>query len=895
MPEIGQTVSHYRILQKLGEGGMGVVYRALDTRLNREVAIKLLAPDLAGDRKFRERFDREAKVISSLDHPHICALHDVGEHEGVHFLVMQYLEGETLAERLKRGPLPLDQALRHAIEIAEALDAAHRKGIVHRDLKPGNVMLTKAGAKLLDFGLAKAAPAAGGTAATMLPTAEAPITAEGTVLGTFQYMAPEQLEAGETDARTDIFALGAMLYEMVTGKRAFEGKSQASLIAAILEHDPAPVMSLQPTAPAALDRLIHQCLAKSPDQRRQSAHDLAVELKWIKETRGQADVVELPPKPAWLRKVSMGAALLVLGALGAILVMQLFTGAAARAPDHIVRAAINLAPGDAVAKPGNYPLVAISPDGTKIVFEGLHAGTEQLFIRGVDEETPRPIPGTEGGKCPFFSPDNRWLGFWAGGMIRKMDLSSNASQAITAVQQLRSALWTVDDTIIFPPLFFTGLAQASAIPGAWEMLTQPNTEQKEKSHRFPAMLPGGKEILFTILPGDVTSHDDALIAVLSLKTRQWKVVLRGGRCPRYAPTGHLVYARFGSIWAAPFDLGSLKVTGESVVIVNDVSMSSGVGAAHFDFSSNGSLVYVPAIKDPLPSRIVLVDRRGNVETLYESNEHPNFVSASSDGTRLALEMANANEAIWLYDIRRKMPTKLSNVFGDALQPAWTPDNAWVTFATVLPPGLISVAADFSGKEARLFTAALKDQSAAGMIRLPSWSRDGRHVAFDKWSIGTRTDVVYLTVGGDPNPVAFLKTPADETNARFSPAGPWLAYESDENKPGRSEIYVTAFPNKGGRVQISTGGGTYPRWSRDGRELFYRQGNKVMAVPLEIGSTIIPGKPQMITDGPYELAYDVMPDGRLVLIQNPEIPPTTHLKLVLNWFEELKRLVPAGKK
>jgi eukaryotic-like serine/threonine-protein kinase len=901
MPEIGQTISHYRIIEKLGEGGMGVVYRARDMRLDREVALKLLAPRIAGDRSFRERFDREAKVISRLDHPHICALYDIGQDEGVHFLAMQYLEGETLAERLKRGPLPLDLALQHAIEIAEALDTAHGKGIVHRDLKPGNIMLTKTGAKLLDFGLAKVSTPPGGAAGTMLPTAEAPITTEGTVLGTIQYMSPEQLEARETDARADIFALGAMLYEMVTGKLAFDGKSQAGLIAAILEHDPPPVMSLQPTAPVALDRLIHQCLAKSPDQRRQSAHDLAMELRWIRESGGQADLVVLPQKPSMLRQGLMGLAMLVLGALGAILVLQKLTGT--QAPDRVVRASIDLAPGDTITLPETSsfapacPALAISPDGAKIVFDGIRADKQQLFVRDVDGETPRPIPGTEGGRCPFFSPDSRWLGFWAGGMIRKMDLSSNASQPIIAVLDPRGAAWTTDDSILFAPSVATGLALAPATRDAWKVLTQPRAERKEKSHRFPTLLPGGMGVLYTIVPSDVMSQDDDRIAFLSLKTNQSKVVFEGGRYPRYASSGHLVYARSGSIWAAPFDLGGLTVTGESKEIIKSVGMSPVDGVAAFDFSPNGSLVYAQAIKDPPPYKVVLMDSRGNIETLHESKERPFAVRVSRDGTRLAVLLLGANDTIWLYDIQRKLLNKLSNVLGDASDPAWTPDGAWITFCTSLPPGLASVASDLGGKHQSLLAVSSKDQSATGYtIRTPSWSSDGRYVAFSKWSSETQMDILYLTPGSDPNPVAFLKTPADETFPSFSPIGPWLAYASDENAKGRSDVYVSFFPTKaGGKVPISTDGGTNPRWSPDGRRLFYRQGTKVMAVSLEIGSTITPGKPQLIADGLYEPAYDVMPDGRLVLIKTREIPPTTHLNLVLNWFEELRRLVPTGKK
>ncbi len=545
----------YEIVAPVASGGMGEIYRARDSRLDRTVAIKTLPTDLAFNPERLERFEREARAVAGLSHPNICTLFDVGHQNGIDFLVMEYLEGETLAERLaSRGALPVDQVLRYAIEITEALDRAHRSGIVHRDLKPANIMLTATGAKLLDFGVAKSRPE---TAPIDMPTeaTRQPLTAEGSLIGTLQYMAPEQLEGREADSRTDLFALGAIIYEMATGRRAFTGRTQASVIAAILSTEPPPMSSIQPLAPPQLERLVRVCLAKDPYDRWQSARDLLRELKWIggdiSEPRRQVGILTSA------RFIRGGAILAVLAAAG-------LGGAAAwRAlrtkpiPARVTQTVLTLQPAQSLVTLDT-PAAVISPDGSRIVFVGEASDTTQrLYLRDLSRPTADPIPETDGAYNPFFSPDGQWLAFFADGKLKKVSLSGGAARVVCdAPTADRGAAWTPAGTIVFPPSYYTGLSRVAADGGTPQTLTTPDRSRDEKSHRLPEALPDGRAVLMTIGSADISSFDDAHVDLLEMESGSRRTIIEGGASARYAPTGHLVYARAGSLLAVPFDLNN---------------------------------------------------------------------------------------------------------------------------------------------------------------------------------------------------------------------------------------------------------------------------------------------------------------------------------------------------
>jgi serine/threonine protein kinase len=578
----GRRLGPYEILSSIGAGGMGEVYRARDTRLNRIVAIKVLPTHLADRPELRERFEREARTIASLNHPHICTLHDIGKQDGIDFLVMEYLEGETLAQRLQRGALPLEQVLQYAMEISDALDKAHRKGVTHRDLKPGNIMLTKSGTKLLDFGLAKlkqeAAPA--NVSLSDLPTENDPLTAQGTMLGTLQYMAPEQVEGKEVDARTDIFAFGAVVYETATGKRAFDGKTQASLIAKILETDPPPISSLQPMTPSALDRVVKRCLAKDRDDRWQTARDLEVELKWIAEGGSQATLTPTPVTKGFRspgrRALILSSGTLLFGAAIASLASWYLKPAP---PQPVSRLVVNLPPGQQLAGMEYGPAVALSPDGTHLAYVARQGGIQQIYLRAMDSLESKPIPGTEEAVNPFFSPDGQWLGFFAGVLMKKIAVGGGAAVTLANALQPSGASWGSQGVIAFVPTFNGALQQLPDAGGTQQPLTR--FEKGETTQRWPDLLPGGKAVLFAT-GTTAFNFTNAQISIQSLGKGERLSPIQGGTGgtqPRYAPSGHLIYAQGGNLMAVPFDPQRLTATGAAVPVVEGVAQSPTTGAA----------------------------------------------------------------------------------------------------------------------------------------------------------------------------------------------------------------------------------------------------------------------------------------------------------------------------
>ena len=585
---IGQTLSHYKIIEKLGAGGQGEVYLAEDSRLDRKVALKILPQHLSDRAELRERFEREARAVSSLNHPHICTLHDIGEQDGIHYLVMEHLVGETLEARLAKGPLPLEQTLEYAIQIADALDKAHRQGVVHRDLKPGNIMLVKSGAKLLDFGLAKLQAAETPTNLSALPTEQANLTAEGTILGTLQYMAPEQLEGKEADGRTDIFAFGATVYEMATGKKAFEGSSQASLIAAIMGRDPRPMAELQPMTPQLLDRVVKRCLAKDPDERWQTASDLMTGLKWVTEVGTSAESFSPATTPAaWKRAIPWSLALL----MGVIAVSIAFWSSSSPTLPSLRKLVITPSP---TAPLGNrrFNDLAISPDGSHVVYFASVGTRSQLYVRAMDDLTAAPLPGTEGvDRYFFFSPDGEWVVFVVGSNLKKVSLVGGATITLCDVEVFEGGSWGSDNTIVFTAGSRTGLYRVSANGGQPESLAMPDPDKGEIEYQQPEILPGGKAVLFAVMKQELTYQT----AVLSLETGEQKTLIENGRQPHYLPTGHLVYelTQTGTLMAVPFDVERLELSGDPVPVFQGVRSAPGQGTADYSISNDGTLIYAP--------------------------------------------------------------------------------------------------------------------------------------------------------------------------------------------------------------------------------------------------------------------------------------------------------------
>ena len=867
----GARLGPYEIVARIGAGGMGEVFQARDTRLDRSVAIKVLPAELAQNAQFRQRFEREAKTISQLNHPHICTLHDVGDG----YLVMELLDGESLAERLVRGPLPLNDVMRYGIEVASALDRAHRAGVVHRDLKPGNVMITKSGAKLLDFGLAKSNEVLeiGGDMATQ----HKPLTQEGTILGTFQYMAPEQLEGTEADSRTDIFALGALLYEMATGARAFDGKTKTSLIAAIVERDPAPITSLQPLAPPALEHVISKCLAKDPDDRWQSAHDIAEELRWIKDAGSQAGAAiavtthrKNRERAAWT--IAAVAAVVALTAIALA-----WRATRATLPPGVMRFTV---PSVATArKSGIYGLLAISPDGNQIVYVAQDKSTTRLFRRAVDRLEPVAIEGTEGGLQPFFSPDGKWVGFFAHHKLMKVALSGGQPIAICTATEPRGAVWADDGTILFCPFFYGGIERVPASGGTPRGVSTVDRAHGERSHRWPQLLPGGKAFLYSIGYGG--TWDEAKIVAQRLDTGERKVLVTGGCDGRYVPTGHLVYVRGTSLYSVPFDAQKLEVSGQPVEVASGIANHS-AGGGEFAFAPNGMLVYYSrGVAADEGGTLSIIDRRGEKQPGMLPPFALSTPQFSPDGTKLAGVRGNE---VWTFDLVRGTSTRVTSG-ARTITPLWSPDGSRVLYGSEHdgPWNPYWQAADRSGEEHQIVKST--DSMAPQAI-----SFDGRELLVTLFRKETGADLAIVSMA-DGRVRSFAQTEADEPTGTFSPDGKWIAYESDES--GRAEVYVRSSAGAPGRWQISTDGGGNPRWVR-GSEIIFQNGPKLMSVTVQTQPAFSAAPALLLVERALS-NYDVAADGRILIVEAPDTTAAPgQMNVVLNWFEEIRSRSATGK-
>jgi eukaryotic-like serine/threonine-protein kinase len=876
----GAKLGSYEIIKSLGAGGMGEVYKARDTRLNRAVALKLLLDSSRERPDIRQRFKREAEAIAGLNHPHICTLYDVSEHDGTDFLVMEFVEGETLASCLEKGPLQFDKALGYAIEIADALSKAHRQGIVHRDLKPSNIMITAAGIKLLDFGLAKLDPVAsdGMESLSALPTRTTPLTGEGTLLGTLQYMAPEQLEGRDADSRSDIFAFGTTVYEMLSGRKAFEARSQASLIGAILHTEPPPLLELQPAVSPALDWAIRVCLAKDPDARWQTAHDLTLQLQRIRAAGDSAVAGRTSAKRRWwMQPAALTAA--VAAAIGATAATATLRFRGGPPPAQLVaRFGQSVDPGQALALELQRA-VQMSPDGRRLAYVAARRGKTQVYVRSLDQDQAMPVSGTEGGSDPFFSPDGQWIGFSANGQLKKISLAGGAPIRLTDAPITFGASWGPDDSIVYVPTPVSGIHRIRSDGTTLGPVTTLDSSKGELAHRWPHILPGGKAVLFTVWRGG--TFDDAHLAVHRLDTGERFTILEGGMDGRYSPTGHLIFARGASVMAVPFDLSRLRTTGAPVPIISGLETNAVTGAAHFAFSNNGSLAFVPGTKAKY--RLVEVDHGGAPRELSVPERIFNQPRISPDGRRVAFAVRGVDTDIWLSDLERGGMTRLTSEPGENETPVWSPDGLRIAYSSSRagqPRTIFSRPADSSGKEEALRTSQLASH-------LSSWSRDGV-LAFTEFK-GADGDLWVLPVGRG-GARTFLATPFNEHGAMFSPDGKWLAYTSDES--GQDEVYVRPYPGPGGKTQISTDGGSEPAWARTGTELFYRNDDKLIAVSIRTESVITAMPARVLFNGVFETDhrgdtnYDVSLNGRhFILIKSQR--QFSRYNLVMNWFEDLR--------
>jgi serine/threonine-protein kinase len=868
---------------------MGVVWKALDTKLEREVAIKVLPEAFSEDQERLIRFEREAKTLAALNHPSIAAIHGLEESQGIQFLVMELVPGETVAQRLAGGSIPVEETITLCHRITQALEVAHDKGIIHRDLKPGNVMITPDGkAKILDFGLAKALikePVSGDPA--LSPTITSAGTRDGVILGTAAYMSPEQARGKPAGQQSDIWAFGCLFYEMLSGMKAFGGETISDSLAAILRAEP-DWNALPEETPSAVRRLLRRCLEKEPARRLHHIGDGRIE---IEAAEGESSP-ELTAFGWATRRARLPWILTSMFALIAIVVVGLSWIIPQKAAPDALHVAVTLPPElDLMSGGKEETICAISPDGERIAFTARRNDTVRLYLRSLDSQQVVEVSDSGDAGHPFFSPDGQWVAFFSRDKLRKVSVRGGTPVVLADAPSNRGGSWGPGDTIVFSPAFATGLFSISAEGGEPRAITTPDASRNERTHRWPDILPGSKAVVFTIGTLDKPSdYEDATIAVADLESGEIRVLIEGGSMARYSPTGHLVYSRERSLLAVPFDEQRLRITGPPTQVLEGVASNRTSGAVHFDLDHEGSLLYVPMGAQAGTRPLGWVDREGRWEEITEVGQMQLAPRISPDGSRMAMCISSGlgDGDIWIYDFNRSTNTRFTFNRSN-LAPLWTPDGKRLVYGTTLggSEGLVWKAVDGSDAGQTI----VRDSSEYGAVP-QAWLPDRNGIVYMRLGGRGGSDLMTAAVGGEPEPL--LAGPGSEGSLTFSPDGKWMAYGSDES--GRYEVYVQPFPGPGGKWQLTTEGGKGPIWSRDGKEIFYTNGLRMMVVEVKTNPDFVPSKPRELfrfeffrTPGPWT-DYAVAPDGKrfLMVRRPPDHLQSRHLNLVTDFGAKLPR-------
>lgn len=883
----GIRLGPYEVVSPAGEGGMGEVYRARDTRLGRDVAIKVLPEHLSGSSELKARFEREARAISSLQHPHICVLHDIGRDEAsdTDFLVMEYLEGETLAERLKKGPLPTEQALEIGIEITDALERAHRSGLVHRDLKPANIMLTKGGAKLLDFGLAKpiALGGAAGSGATPLFSAArtatspaSPITSLGTTVGTFQYMSPEQVEGREADARSDLFAVGAVLYEMVTGRRAFEGKSQLSVASAILEKDPEPISALQPMAPPALDQIVRGCLAKDPDDRLQTAHDLRLQLRWLVEGGSRVGVSALVGTRRRRReRLSWGLVAVSWVIVAVAVALALASMRGAEEATRLVRAEL-LPPEGVSYAPVNPGAMAVSPDGSRLLFIATRQGAQsQLWVRDLASGVTLALAGTDNAIFPFWSPDGRQIGFFAEGRLKKIPAGGGPVQILADAHDGRGGSWSPQGYIVFTPDIFAPLLKVREGGSTPEPVTDLGGADNV-SHRNPHFLPDGRRFLFT---NRGATRAEGALYVGSLDGMEPRLVLERASNVAYG-AGHLLFIRHGNLVAQPFDSRRVRTLGDPVALAQDIDYWGPRDLGNFSATGGSALAYRTATVES--SQLAWAQPGSASTEPFSEPGRYGTVRVSPDGRRAAVTRIESGGLmdVWLADLERQGLGRLTFESASQSTAAFSPDGQRIAIAqNGSLGGGIAVYSTTGAPGVETLVEGTE------WILCYDWSSDGRFIIAGLQLAETGLNIYYLDLEAERELVPLVVGLGNQQHARLSPNGRWLAYQSNES--GRTEVYVRDFPATARTIQVTSGGGSEPSWSTDGQRLYYASGGQLKAVDVLDPQGMALGEVRDVLLPPDLLGRDFLPgEARALVLRRAGEGRPAPVQLVVNWTRAL---------
>jgi serine/threonine-protein kinase len=897
---IGSTLAHFRITARLGEGGMGEVWQAEDQTLGRAVAIKLLPEAMCGDPERLARFEREARVLAALNHAGIAAVYSFerGEIGGrsLHFLVMELAEGETLHERIARGPLPLDEALPIALQIATALEAAHERGIVHRDLKPANIKVSPGGeVKVLDFGLAKALGAEADETEAGRKLAESTtlslrMTQAGMLLGTAAYMSPEQVRGHAADKRSDVWAFGLVLAEMLTGKAAFPGDTISDTLAGVLRAEP-DWKDLPPQTPRTIRALLERCVDKNPRTRLRDIGEarIAIERYLADPAAGAPAVAE--SSPAARSASRMGWLPWTLAVLALVSGAWALWRARQSEPRPLVRFTVGPVAGSVVLD--QYPALDIARDGRRIAFTGRdEAGVRHIFLRAIDDVATVPLAGTEEGRNPFFSPDGKSVAFFTFGELKRAPVTAGTPAVLTKVQNPRGGTWVSDSTLVLPLATDGGLYTVPATGGEPRPLTELDASRNERSHRWPAALPDGRTVLFTSDSFETTEYyDDARIEAVTLDDGKRTVVLEGSSRACYLPTGHLLFARDGSVYAVAFDATTLATHGEPVPVLQGVATSVASGAVHFAVADDGTLAYVPGGTASEALNLAWASADGSFQPVDVGQQNQlQQVARSPDGRQAAVTASlGPSSDIWIVDLERSTWSRLTFA-GNNWDPAWSPDGLRIAFASVR-----------DGKHYRPYWKAADGSSDDELLwdspetAFPSsFSPDGKLLAVEVRSADSASDIWIVPLDGSGEPYPFLRTPRIEWHATFSPDGRWLAYSSSDT--GRNEIYVRPFPGPGGRWQISTDGGNEPRWFPDGKSIYFRYERGLYRVEIDTSGTFRAGMPQLVLseayNSPFNHMFDLTADGSRFLLMRPagDGGGENQIVVTLNWAREFRRLM-----